>query len=251
MANNISKVLKRVKDATNPARLPALKPSVDQNLISRMATIVKYARDESDLVFPEDASTEECFNIVYSAVLDALSQSNDLVAAVKTTFPRLSGRRLRAPGRLGTQILELSRTASPTISEYNRDILARAGCTLSHLVGVLRSIVDDPSASPRDRLEAIKQLDKWGQYTPAAPPPQSGAALNIANIMPGAINAPVRRSFGPPENVVDGAEKRQRLLDGEGRQPAGPLPTPKDEEVIDAEFEDVPGQLKMPWGEPQ
>jgi hypothetical protein len=233
---------------------------VGQDLVDRMALIVNHARAESDLVFPEDATVDACFDIVNSALMDALRQTGDVAEAYKIVFPRVSGRRARTPVKAATQIMEIARASHPTIAEYNREMFARVGLTITEVAKTLFSILASDRVRAGDKIEAIRLINRLCQFeasdrAPAGP----SIVVPIQNVMPmgpQGCGAPERRHFDRSVDATDEGKKIRDAIftEGGGRvnaereQAAAPSEAAVDcKPVMCTECGIYPADLPDPW----
>jgi len=229
--------------------LPAPAVQIDTDLRERMARVITHAKDESDLLFPEDADVLDCFNIVSSAFIDNLARCGSLVDAVRETFPRLSGRRARTPAKVGTSLLELMRSASTTVAEYNRDVFARAGLSPISIANTLQHILLDPDVPPNVKMDAIKLADKFCDFAATAPRVPGGPSV----IVPVQVNAgrpgrPKGRGKAQEFTEAEWTEAGKEVKDAIFEKGGGPANVAKQKASASA-VEDLEGQTQFPWGE--
>jgi hypothetical protein len=220
----------------------------DAELRDRMARIVRHAANESDLIFPEDGGVEDSFAVVASAFVDALAQCGDVVAAVKTVFPRLSGRRLRTPAKVGTLLLEVMRQAATSVGEYNREVFARAGITPVSVARVLFRLMTEDGVPAKERLAAINLADRFCDLTaPTAHAPGGPSVVVPVQVNTGRRGRPKgatkRNEFIEADITERGREVRDAIFTEGGGRVNG------ERKVSVSKVEDLEGQSQFPWGE--
>jgi hypothetical protein len=220
----------------------------DAELRDRMARIVRHAVNESDLIFPEDGGVEDSFAVVASAFVDALAQCGDVVAAVKTVFPRLSGRRLRTPAKVGTLLLEVMRQAATSVGEYNREVFARAGITPVSVARVLFRLMTEDGVPANERLAAISLADRFCDLTaPTAHTPGGPSVVVPVQVNTGRRGRPKgatkRNEFIEADITERGREVRDAIFTEGGGRVNG------ERKVSVSKVEDLEGQGQFPWGE--
>lgn len=208
--------------------LPAPSDLPDHRLVNQMGRLVKYASEESDIIFPEDCSVVEAFDIIVAVFMDALRDTGKLSDAYARVFPRAKGARQKTPAKEAAKLLELSRAAHRSVGEYNRELFARVGLTPMALAETLRRIIiGEVPAAARELLDAIKLVNRMCQYDEPEKTTQPPAPIvAIQNVLP-----PSKRQNFKPEPTDEGRRLRDEIF-----KPGGGLVNAQ--EVIEAEYEE-------------
>lgn len=141
-----------------------------------MQRVVKRAHLKSHLVMPsEDAAVEEQFMVVGIAFLDALADEQDIAAAYRRTFPKLTESEIGTSRQDGCRMLELVKSIFPSVGEFIRTAFSRAGLHVGWLAKTLKQLAED--AKPREALEALKLVCKLMEFD--KPQEAVGATLAI------------------------------------------------------------------------
>lgn len=189
---------------------------MDPRVYAQVVQLVDEARRTSNLELPED--TESAFSSVALAFLDALIEHNNIAEAFRHVFPGTSDRKNRCAKSEGCRVLELVRAGFPSIRDYVRTIVTRAGATPAWIVNNVKDIAENAEGS--QRLAALKYLAQLSEMGSQEFSIAAFMAL-MQNPTPRAVKEVVGREIKRVKNTASVGHKRvgpDADLDDEGRE---------------------------------